>query len=381
MKITNRNARMDRAGKHNDRNFNLDNAPHIDQSKLQDNIYYTYNGDTEHTFAEIEQEFYDRHFSEFLDSQNKKNEEIRHKERNRSVEDYAKGKRTRPEDKILQIGNKNEHASKEELWECAMEYMRRFDEIFGEHCKILDMALHMDEATPHVHIRRVWIAENENGMEYVSQKKALEQLGIMDPDQSRPNSKYNNAKMTFTQSDIKLFRDICIEKGLDIDLTPPEKRSHLSTLEYKKKILSEEIDELERTRDSLGANVQETKEAMDGLDDILDEMVEYFDNNPFFEERYAEELKMAKERDRAGKFRILAEIYNTEAESVIHSTDDFDKAAIRADLENDLRHIKDFIKDKGLEGEYEEYNKARLDRHNIGAPEVQREIKATGNFF
>ena len=161
MKVTNRCARKDKAGKHNDRNFNLVNAPHIDQSKVNQNKYWTYNGDQEHSFAEVEKEFYARHFTDFIDVQNKKNSESRHKDRNKTLDSYYHGARTRPEDQLLQIGDKNNHATPEELWECAMTYMERFDQIYGDKCKILDMALHLDETTPHVHIRRVWIAEDE----------------------------------------------------------------------------------------------------------------------------------------------------------------------------------------------------------------------------
>ena len=56
MKISSINARIDRAGKHNDRNFDISRAPHIDGEKISENLYWTYNGDMEHTFAEVEAE-------------------------------------------------------------------------------------------------------------------------------------------------------------------------------------------------------------------------------------------------------------------------------------------------------------------------------------
>ena len=72
MKVTTRNARVDKAGRHNDRNYDVNNSPHIDQSRTSLNRYYTYNYDYEHTFAEIEYGFYEKNFSDYIDAQNLK---------------------------------------------------------------------------------------------------------------------------------------------------------------------------------------------------------------------------------------------------------------------------------------------------------------------
>lgn len=359
MKVTNRNAREDRSGKHNDRNFNIDNAPHIDQERMKDNKYYTYNGDEAHRFNEIEHEFYDTHFSKYLDEQNRRNTAIRHKERNRTVDDYVKGKYTRPEDKILQIGNIREHATGEELWACALEYKDRFDALFGDHCKILDMALHMDEATPHVHVRRVWIAQDEDGTEYVSQGKALEQLGIMDPDQAAVNSKYNNAKITFTQTDIQLFQDICIEKGLDIDRTPKERRERLSTLNYKKQEIQKEIDELERVRENVRAEIKEVEEDIQNVDQYINTMEQFFSSDPYGDGRFVDLISEARRKEKAERLKMLSAAYEKELEAVLKSEDDFQSAAFRAAAEKDVKTLNHFIDDQGYREEYEAYVKER----------------------
>ena len=377
MKITNKNARMDRSGKHNDRNFNLDNAPHIDQDRVAENIYYTYNGDDVHKFNEVELEFYEKHFTDYLNAQNARNEQIRHKERNRTIEEYARGTNTRPEDKILQIGDIKHHATKEQLWECALEYLNRFNDLFGDQCKILDMALHMDEATPHVHVRRVWIAKNDEGQEYVNQKRALEQLGITRSDQDKPEGRYNNPKMTFTQTDIQLFRDICIEKGLDIDQEPPERRKSLSTLNYKKQEIAKDIESLERERDGLSADIKATKKAMDDLNDVLEAVEEYIDNNPFFDGKYDDEIEEAKKKDRADRFRTLAAIFDREVKQIVDSTDEFEKASIRAEANSTINSLEGFLKDKGLYDEYLEF------RDKAGREEIGRGSAPTGrgSFF
>ena len=293
MKITNRNAREDVSGKHNDRNFNVDYAEHIDQSRSHENIYWTHTGDTISTFEEIERAFYEQHFSDKLEEQNQKHKEARNYSRIKTMLKYYHDKRTRPEDKILQIGNAKEHATKEELWDCALEYRDRFEELYGDHCVILDMALHMDEATPHVHIRRVWIAEDENGWEYVSESKALEQLGVPRPQPDKPESKYNNAKIMLTQNEVELFRQICIDRGLDIDKPTKSdiKKEHLPVLEYKKEVTIKQIEELEAQ-----------------LDEMKEDMFRFLQENPFLINLYAEELMEAERKSKYERNKRIAEI-------------------------------------------------------------------------
>ena len=115
MRITNRNARMDSAGRHNDRNFDVDNAPHINQDRTFENRYYTYNDEKVEnmTLREIELEYYTNHFENALEHQNERYKLARHHERIKTVEQYYTNRRTMPEDKILQIGDINEHATGE----------------------------------------------------------------------------------------------------------------------------------------------------------------------------------------------------------------------------------------------------------------------------
>lgn len=271
MKCTNTTARVDRSGKHNDRKFNLDYAEHIDQERTKDNKYYRYNGDESLTFRELELEFYKIHFEDKINEQNEKNNQRRQSNRNKTVENYYHQKNTRPEDQILQIGDKNNHATGEELWECALAYKDRFDELFGDHCKIIDMALHMDEATPHVHVRRVWIAEDENGKEYVSENKALEQLGTLLSDGEKKQNKWNNRKVAFTHTDRTLFESICEERGFDIDRTRGAHREHLDTITFKAEKDSAKIEELER-------QIEEKQQALNDIEEKIEEKSEELDN-------------------------------------------------------------------------------------------------------
>ncbi len=363
MKITSINAREDKAGKHNDRNFDLDYAPHIDQSRVDENLYWTYNGDTEHSFAEIERDFYRQHFEEYLKQQNTKHNSARHYERCKSVDDYLRGKYTRPEDRILQIGNMDEHATKEELWECAMEYVRRFDIIYGEHCKILDVALHMDEATPHVHIRRVWMAEDEQGLAHVNQTKALEQMGITDNDPSRPNGKKNNAKISFTHTDRKLFEQICIDRGLDISKAPPERRKHLTTEEYKLRMVRKDItearEELERIKSETKTILKDAQQGKTELEKASSILFNAMIKNPQFVDLFAEELLEIKKKERSKRLVLLLEL-QTKYMKEIFQSDNVMESLYQAKFSHEvekaaeaLRQAEHFIEEHGLKKEYD----------------------------
>ncbi len=330
MKITNINARMDTSGKHNDRNFDIEKAAHIDPLKTPDNEYYTYNGERIMSFRELELEFYGNHFETAIEAANKKHEHSRHKDRMKTIEQYYKSKRTMPEDKILQIGDINEHATKEELWECALEYKDRFNDIFGDHCIILDMALHMDEATPHVHVRRVWIAEDKHGREVVSQTKALEQLGILRPNLSKEEGRYNNAKMTFTQTDIELFKTICYEHGLDVDMErPTERQVHLDSKKYKTQQKAKELDRVESSVNALANFIKE---------------------NPYLVNMYEDQLKEAEEKSLSKRNEILVQIMVDAYESLHGQIEIADK----------YRVLKEYVEEKGLMDDYDEW---RDDKH------------------
>lgn len=230
--LTFRGERTDTAGRHNDRNFDVTQSTHIDLEKMVDNKYYIYNGNHDKTFYQNELDFYKKHFYKSLNEKNRSNEKARHPERNKTMEEYFKAKMTKPEDMLIQFGDRHTHIGGDKLWEACLEYKERFEKIYGENCKILDMALHMDEATPHVHMRRVWVAKDEKGHEYVSQTMALDELGIERPNMSMPKSRYNNAKVTFSAMERELFRDVCKEMAIELEESKRTKE-HLDVSQYR----------------------------------------------------------------------------------------------------------------------------------------------------
>lgn len=340
MRVTTINARTDRGGKHNDRNFDICKSSHICASRTNDNKYYTYNGDMESTFEQLEKQFYEENFMSHIEKQNQKNKEAGHSERNRTLDQYYRHNYSRPEDRILQIGNIKEHASAEELWDCALEYAIKFNDQFGDYCKILDMALHVDEATPHVHIRRVWLAEDKNGDAYVSQTKALHKMGF----QNQNTSKWTNEKTEFTRLDRRLFYEICRERGLKVEIDNPVRRKHLSIPEYKKAM--DELGEMERTieqkKTELKSIEEEKEKQLEKLDELAERMEQLILSNPKTVEKYYMELKLAREKETRERYRIISDIY-------------------RKEIERLYSHVMTakFIKEEGLQAKYTAYCKRK----------------------
>ncbi len=366
MRLTFRNARIDKQGKHNDRNFNLELASHIDQNKLDQNKYWTYNGNNIDTFSQIEKEFYETNFSDYLNAQNERKISNGNRNRTKTMDEYRTG-RYQPEDKILQIGDIKEHLSGEKLWECALEYAEKFDERYGEHCKIIDMALHMDEATPHVHIRRVWMSQDENGLKCVNQSKALEDMGIRELDTTKPITRTNNAKITFTYDDRFLMEEICKEKGIELHKPVSRTLHHYPTQEFKSKKLMEAIESIEERTQVRYSSIPEIEDVFKKESESLNEAIQVFENCPLITEDEKEEAK--KKKNIAASLTYYMELLNKNLE-YINTEKSYDE-----NIKELMKHTEDRIKDafiekKGLKDEYLMYRDTQLDKIREQKPEV-----------
>ena len=136
--------------KHNDRNFDLTNSEHIDPERAKGNIYWDcFHGfrstiapqdpdDLAGTFSDVERQFYETHYSEFIERQNERNAKIRHTERNRSIPDLLSSRKTCPEETSYQLGTKDDHASGEVLLAVVTEFIEEFKARFGDHVHVIE---------------------------------------------------------------------------------------------------------------------------------------------------------------------------------------------------------------------------------------------------
>lgn len=234
MRATIHNGRTSHLGaftpKHNDRNFNIKNAEHIDPERVKNNRYWNWTG-KEITFEDAEIAFYEKHISAHLEAQNAKYRAQRHAERAKTMDEYRRSPQTCPEEVILQIGKLGDTIPADMMARIIQEQINWEQKQFPG-VKVLNVALHMDEqGAPHIHERRAWVYTDKDGNLAISQNKSLEQMGVELPNPNKPRSRFNNRKMTFSRICREHLLQICREHGLEIEDIPQEKSKSGRTLE------------------------------------------------------------------------------------------------------------------------------------------------------
>lgn len=235
MRATIHNGRTGKDGayntKHNDRQFDIRNAEHIDPERVKNNRYWNWTGNPETTFEAAEQAFYEKHIRKHLDAQNARYQAQRHAERAKTMDEYRKSPQTCPEEVILQIGKLGDTIPADMMARIIQEQINWEQKTFPG-VKVLDVALHMDEqGAPHIHERRAWVYTDKDGNTAISQNKSLKQMGVELPNPDRPRGRFNNRKQTFSRMCRENLLQICREHGLEIEEIPQEKSRSGRTLE------------------------------------------------------------------------------------------------------------------------------------------------------
>lgn len=250
MRVTLHNARLG-GGRHNDRDFDLSKANHIDAEKSNNN-YYVHALTTEEpnlSFAEAEVKIYERAFGGFINDKNARAIAARHPERCVTAEELVKSERYRPEEVIFQLGDKDNHVSEKQLTDVFNEFLKWHNEKFNKHIFTLDVAVHVDEQTPHIHWRRVWSYDDDKGFKAIGQHKALEQLGFKLPDESKQRSRSNNLKMAYTEVCRNKVLEICKERQIEIVAEPERRAPNEQNLAKGDFIIAKQDAEIQRQRE------------------------------------------------------------------------------------------------------------------------------------
>lgn len=275
--------------KHNDRQFDVAHADNIDKSRTSLNLYWDWqNGLRDHeanqsgqypSFNQVERDFYEQRYGDYLAGQAARNIKAGHAGRNRTVDDLLADVRICPEETIYQIGKEGDCPPPDVLLEVMQEFMDTFHERFGKHVHILDWALHLDETSPHIHARQVFDIENRYGEIEPKQEKALEKLGIPLPFPEKKTGKMNNRKITFDGICRELLLNICEEHGLDVERDAIYGgKANRDKNDYIIEAQREKIAELERRNAELTADneaqskiiAQKTAELEDKLEKLSD---------------------------------------------------------------------------------------------------------------
>ncbi|WP_242828039.1 hypothetical protein [Enterocloster clostridioformis] len=230
------------------------------------------------SFEDVERAFYLNRYSDYLDGQHERNAKRRHSERDRSVDDLLGDKRFCPEETIYQIGTMEDSVPPDVLLEIVGEFMVEMDRRFGEHVHVIDWALHLDEATPHIHERHVFDYVNRYGEVEPKQEKALEALGFELPDPEKKQGRTNNRKMVFDAACRVMLFDICKKHGLTLEEEPDpgnRGRSYLEKNDYiirkQKKVIEEQsaaIEEKSQELESVSLRLEDAEALIDEVTEI-----------------------------------------------------------------------------------------------------------------
>ena len=266
MRVTSHNGRAGTDGaysaKHNDRNFDLKTADHIDPERSSGNWYWQWDKKAA-SFDEAEKNFYDKYFADMLQKRNDTYVKNGHRERIQSMDSYRANPKSCPEETILQIGKDGQTVDPKLLQKICIDHINWLIRRYPQ-ARILDAALHVDESgAPHMHIRQVWIGHDKHGNLCVGQAKALKEMGIERPQPDKQENRHNNSKMTYTRECRNHLIDVCRQYGLDIESEPKEaSKSGLSLLEYKR---SQEMQKLQ----DLQEEIAQLKDDMAYMDEQL----------------------------------------------------------------------------------------------------------------
>lgn len=222
---------------HNSRKFH---AKNIDSERSYLNVEYC-NEDVKDVYHEL--------FDEALVRYNEKQTRS-----DRKIDDYYDkicfGKQEKPfHEIILQIGDKDNMGATTENGQLAAkvldEYMRDFQRR-NPTLRVFSAYLHMDEATPHLHIDFVpYTTGSKRGLDTrVSLKQALSALGFKGG--TRSETELNQ----WVQHEKKQLAEIMLEHGIEWEQKGTHEK-HLSVLDFKKKERAKEVAELEAKKESL----------------------------------------------------------------------------------------------------------------------------------
>ena len=220
---------------------------------------------------------YEELFGEALEKYNAKQTRS-----DRKIKNYYEKIRTSKQEKpftelVMQIGNHEDTNAQSEFGakaaEILDEYMKGFQER-NPHLRVFSAYLHMDESTPHLHIDFIpFTTGSKRGLETrVSLKSALAQQGITG------GTKYETEWSVFTRREKEQLAEIMERHGIGWKQLDTHEE-HLSVLDYKKKMRTQEVEELstelealQESKESVEEEIADARERYDALTDALGTM-------------------------------------------------------------------------------------------------------------
>ena len=266
---------------HNSRQFIAEN---VDSSRTPLNIEYR-NEDIRAVYHEL--------FDDALAHYNEKQTR-----RDRVIDDYYEkirtGKQEKPfEELIIQIGNKDDMNASSENGQLARQMLDEYMQSFQQRnptLRVFSAHLHMDEATPHLHIDFIpFTTGSKRGLETrVSLKKALEALGFAG------GTKSHTELNQWIESEKQALASIMARQDIEWEQKGTHEE-HLSVLDYKKQERSKEVAALETQIGALQKQTATAETMLSEKQEQLDDIAPILKNTEKFVQKYDDPERLLPE--------------------------------------------------------------------------------------
>ena len=266
---------------HNRRDFIAEN---VDSSRTPLNIEYR-NEDIQAVYHEL-----------FDDALVRYNEKQTRKDR--VIDDYYEKIRTGKQEKlfeelIIQIGNKDDMNASSENGQLARQMLDEYMQSFQQRnptLRVFSAHLHMDEATPHLHIDFIpFTTGSKRGLETrVSLKKALEALGFTG------GTKSHTELNQWIESEKQALASIMARHDIEWEQKGTHEE-HLSVLDYKKQERSKEVAALETQIGALQEQTATAETMLSEKQERLDDIAPILKNTEKFVRKYDDPERLLPE--------------------------------------------------------------------------------------
>lgn len=266
---------------HNRRDFIAEN---VDSSRTPLNVEYC-NEDIRTVYHEL----FDDALARYNEKQTRKD---------RVIDDYYEKIRTGKQEKlfeelIIQIGNKDDMNASSENGQLARQMLDEYMQSFQQRnptLRVFSAHLHMDEATPHLHIDFIpFTTGSKRGLETrVSLKKALEALGFAG------GTKSHTELNQWIESEKQALASIMARHDIEWEQKGTH-AEHLSVLDYKKQKRSKEVAALETQIDALQEQTATAETMLSERREQLDDIAPILKNTEKFVRKYNDPERLLPE--------------------------------------------------------------------------------------
>ena len=266
---------------HNRRDFIAEN---VDSSRTPLNIEY-HNEDIQAVYHEL----FDNALARYNEKQTRKD---------RVIDDYYEKIRTGKQEKlfeelIIQIGNKDDMNASSENGQLARQMLDEYMQSFQQRnptLRVFSAHLHMDEATPHLHIDFIpFTTSSKRGLETrVSLKKALEALGFAG------GTKSHTELNQWIEAEKQALASIMARHDIEWEQKGTHEE-HLSVLNYKKQERSKEVAALETQIGALQEQTAAAETTLSEKQEQLDDIAPILKNTEKFVRKYDDPERLLPE--------------------------------------------------------------------------------------